>query len=134
MPGTEGVQAAVIAIANGTSDEVAVWKNNTGAPVTVTKVGYTPDTAVTGNTTNNFTLQAKSKVPAGTAAANVSAVKIYGTGVDIAQFVEDTLVLSTTAADVRIEDGELVTLDKAETGSGLTMPAGIVTIEYQYVG
>lgn len=132
VPGRHPVEAPIAAIANGTSDEILIWRNNTGATVVVKQFGYSPDTAVTGNTTDNFTLQGKVKTAAGGAAANLTSVKTYGTGVDIAQFAEDTLTLSTTVADVEVDDGEAITLDKAETGSGLTLPAGLVSIEFEY--
>jgi len=127
------VQVAVAKIAAGTADEIGIWKNNTGASVKLSKVGYVPDTAVTGATTNNFILQAKSKTAAGAAAHNITSAKTYGTGVNIAQWVEDTLTLSTTAADLNVDDGELVTLAKTETGSGLDLQAGLVTLEYKHI-
>ena len=133
LPGTIGIQEGVKTIALGTADELIVWRNNTGATLKVTEFGYTPDTAVTGNTTDNFTLRGKVKTAAGAAAANLTAVKTYGTGVNISQFVVDTLTLATTAASLLIDNGELVTLDKAETGSGLALPEGIVTIKGQFV-
>lgn len=133
LPGTVGVQGHIEAIANTVSNEVLVWRNNTGAKVKITKAAYTPDEAVTGNDTNNFTLQFKSKLAAGGANKNITAVKTYDTGTDIAQFAEDTLVLSSTAADLEVDDGQAVTLDKAETGSGLTLPAGLATLEFQFI-
>lgn len=133
LPGTYAVQAALATIALGTADEVAVWKNDTGATVKITAAGYLPDTAVTGNTTNNFTLQMKSKTAAGAAAHNITAVKTYGTGVNMTQWVKDALTLSTTAADLLVDNGETVTLDKAETGSGLALPAGLAVLNYQFV-
>jgi hypothetical protein len=132
--GTQSAQQKVLTLANGTADEVAVWRNDSGAAVNVTGVRYTPDTAVTGDATNNFALQLKSKTAAGAAAHNVTAVKTYAAGVDMTQWVADALVLSTTAADLRVEDGEVLTLDKTENGTGLTLPEGVVEVDYQFAG
>lgn len=133
LPGTVGVQGHIETIATGTANEVLVWRNNTGAKVKITKAAFTPDEAVTGAATNNFSLQFKSKLAAGGANKNITAVRTYASGTDIAQFAEDSLVLSTTAADLEVDDGEAVTLDKAINGSGLVLPAGIATLEFQFI-
>lgn len=134
LGGTYEVQAVVETITATNDNEVMVWKNNTGAPVKITKAGFVPEAALSGADTNNMTLQFKSKTAAGVAAANVTAVKTYDSGTDLVAFSEDALVLSTTAADLRIEDGESVTLDKAENGTGAALPAGIATLTYQFDG
>ena len=73
-----------------------------------------------------------SRVVAGTAKLNVTAARTYASGTDIAQFAEDSLVLSTTAADLLILDGECIILQKTENGTGLALPAGIATVEYRF--
>lgn len=133
LPGDVGFQMAIDAIAKGTSDEIAVWRNNTGATLQVTELAYTPDTAVTGATTDNFILQGKSLTAAGAAAHNITSAKTYGLGVDITQWVKDALTLSTTAANILVADGELVMLSKTETGAGLALPAGLVTVKGRFV-
>ena len=119
-------------IALGTSDEIVIWVNETGAPVKVTEVSVTPDTAVTGNTTNNLTLQAKVKTALGAAHANLTAVKTYATGTDLTAFAKDTLVMSASADD-EVDEGQIVTIDKAETGTGLPLPAGVFTLKYRFI-
>lgn len=132
IPGTQERQAAVIAIALGTADEVLVWMNNTGAPVNIKQAGFIPDEAHTGAATNNMALQFKSKTAAGAAKKNITAVKTYASGTDMTKFVKDALVVSTTAADVIVLDGESVTLDKTENGTGLGLPAGLAVLEFKY--
>ena len=132
LGGDHPISQAIASLANGTSDEVAVWINDTGATVTITKCGYVPDTAVTGNTTNNFILQFRDKGTDGTGTTGITSAKTYGTGVDMTIFNEDTLTLSTTAADLTITNGSMVALNKTETGSGLTLPAGIATLTYKF--
>ncbi len=133
LGGTVSVQAATVAIGATTSDEVAVWTNNTGQKVRVTGFGFLPETAVTGAATNNMALQARNKGTAGTGTTGITAVKTYASGVDIAAFVEDALVLATTLTDRDVDINETVALDKTENGTGLALPAGIATITYQYI-
>ena len=133
LPGTEGVQAAIIAQTINVEDKLLVWRNNTGAKVKITKAAFTPDETLTGAATNSVSLQFQSRLAAGGASKNITAVKDYVSGVNIAQFVEDSLVLSTTAADLEVSDGELVILDVLMPGTGLALPAGLATLEYQYI-
>ncbi len=133
LSGAEGVGGHIEAIGATTSNEVEVWRNNTGAKVKITKASFSPDETLTGAATNNLTLQFKSKLAAGGVNKNITAIKTYASGVDIAQFAEDSLVLSTTAADLEVDNGQLVTLDKAENGTGLALPAGKATLEYQFI-
>lgn len=132
LSGNQSVSGYILTLGATTLNEQFVWKNNTGARVTITKAAYVPDTAVSGVDTNNMALQFKVKSAAGAVVTNLTAVKTYSSGVDIAQFAEDALVLSTTAADLIIENGESVTLDKTENGTGLALPAGHATLTYKF--
>ena len=58
--------------------------------------------------------------------------KKYGTGVDLVAFKPDALVLSATLTERDIDVGEVVALNKTEDGTGLALPEGIVTLEFQY--
>ncbi len=132
LPGTYTTTVAIPSIALGTSGEQVVWTNKLGATVRITAVTYTPEAAVTGNTTNNLTLQLRNKGLLGSSTTAVTAVKTYATGTDLTAFLADALVISTTAANLDIDVNETVALNKAETGSGLILPEGVVTLEYQY--
>lgn len=132
VPGRHERNVPIAAIGAGTADEIAIWRNNTGKTVVVKQFGYTPDTAVTGAATDYMALQAKVLTAAGAAAADLSDAKTYLAAVNITQWVEDTLTLSTTAADVEIDDGELLMLAKTENASGLALPAGVVSFEFEY--
>lgn len=130
--GDHSIQAVVNAIANTVSDEVVIWVNDTDATVKITEAAYTPDAAVTGDDTNNLTLQIRNKELVGVGTVGVTAIKTYSSGVDIIAFDKDALVLSTTDADLLVDAGEVLTLNKAETGTGLTMPQGVVNLTYQF--
>ena len=132
LGGNHSASGYILTLAATVTDEQFVWKNNTGARVTITKAGYVPDTAVTGAATNNMALQFKVKSAAGAAVTTLTAVKTYANTVDIAQFAEDALVLTTTVAALIIEAGESVTLEKTENGTGLALPAGHATLTYKF--
>ena len=132
MGGTDSVQVAVPTVALGSDDDQVVWLNKTGAKVRLTAVTYTPETAVTGNDTNNLKLQLRNKGLLGVGAVAVTAVKEYDTGTDLVAFKPDDIPLSATLADRDVDVGEVVALDKTETGSGLPLPEGVLTLEFQY--
>lgn len=133
LPGVHIASTNVNTIALGSDDDQVVWHNKTGHAVAIEEVVYTPDTDVTGNTTNTLILQLLSRLSTGAAGQNVTATKTYITGTDLTAFVADSLVVSTTAADVRVEDEECLVLQKTEAGTGLALPAGVVTITYVYI-
>lgn len=131
--GVHPAQGSTITLAANTEDKLLVWRNNTGSKVKIGKAAFTPDETLTGADTNSVSLQFQSRLAAGGASKNITAVKAYTSGVDIAQFVEDALVLSTTAADLEVDDGELVILDVTMPGTGLALPAGLATLEFEFI-
>lgn len=133
-PGAHIASNQVRTIALGTDDDQVVWHNKTGGAVNITGAFVTPETAVTGDTTNTLILRLLSRLATGAAGKNVSDLKPYITGTDLTAFVADALVLSTVAADLRVEDGEALVLQKTEDGTGLALPASVVTVTYEFIG
>lgn len=133
LPGAHVAHTNVNTVALGSDDDQVVWQNKTGYPVNVIEVVYTPDTDVTGNDDNSLLLRLLNRLVTGGAASNVTALKDYATGVDLTAFVASVLVVSTTAADTRIEDEECLILQKTEDGTGLALPAGVVTVVYEFI-
>ncbi len=133
LPGDHSAQTHIELVANGTSDEVAIWVNDTDANVEITEAAYTPDAAVTGDDTNNFTLQVKNKGTDGTGTTGVTDIKTYNVASGgIAAFDKNSLVLSSTAANLLVAPGEVLSLDKAENGSGDTMEQGVFNLTYKF--
>ena len=95
---------------------------------TVTAVEVLFDDAVTGAETNNFGLRLRNK---GTTAAGTDdiATKTYEDGVDAAKHVNSALTLD--ADEVTVADGEALCLQRFVNGTGMTSPAGVVTISYK---
>jgi hypothetical protein len=130
IPGPQPHSAHVELVALGTADEKIVFR----APFKckITRASFIPDAAVTGDNTNNFILQLRNKELDGTGTVAVTAAKTYATGVDIAAFDEDSLGAIQTASDADIlEEGEVLALNKTETGAGLELPQGQIYIEYE---
>ncbi len=133
LPGTYSKEVANPKVAAGTADTLSVWKNKTGATVKITGVGFVPDTAITGDDTNYMTLKLINKELNGAGTVEVTAAKSYTSGVDVTNFTEDSLTLSTTAANLLVDNGEVLALDKAEAAAGMDLPAGIIVLTFQYV-
>lgn len=110
----------------GTADEFTVGIVPFRA--TVTEVTFTPDAAITGNDTNNFSAQLRNR---GAAAAGTTdiATLAFASGVDGVAFVPETITLSAAAADLNVAEGDVLTLEKVNAGTGLAMPAGLVTVK-----
>lgn len=98
--------------------------------LTVTSVRWVPQAAVTGAATNNFAIAAQNRGAAGTATTAITATKTYASGTDAVAFVPETLTLSTTAANLNVDEGHVVALDRSVNGDGLASPEGVVEVEY----
>jgi len=99
----------------------------------VTAVKWIPDAAVSGADTNNFSLTTRNEGSDGTGTTAVTSAKTYASGTDSVAQTPESLTLSTTAADLLIDSGEVLSLVRAVNGTGLASPAGAVQAEYQHV-
>lgn len=126
--GPHQFETRVATVALGSDGEQVVWKNNTGRSATLREAGIVPEASVTGNTTNTLILQLRNKGLLGVGVVALTALKPYITGTDLVAFKPDALVISTTAADLIILNGEVVALNKTEDGTGLALPISLVTI------
>lgn len=132
LHGEHFAQARVLTIALGTDDEQMIWKNQSGRTVKVTTVTFTPDEAHTGAATNNMTLGVLNRGLAGLGTAVVAPFKEYASGVNLVKYAPDDIPVSAVAADVLVDDGEALSFDKVESGTGLAMPDGLVTISFEF--
>ena len=132
MAGPHSLILNVKTVALGANDELVLMTNRSGAKMGILSVQYTPDTAVTGNDTNNLKLQVRNKGTAGSGTTAVTTIKEYDTGVDLVAFKGDALTMSSTDADTKLDIDETLSLNKTETGSGLALPAGQVQITFEY--
>lgn len=95
----------------------------------ITAVKWVPATAITANGTNYFTLTLRNRGAAGAGAA-LPASRSYAATNSVAA-VAEAMTLSATAADLNVAAGDVLTVEKLVTGTGLAMPDGVVQIHAQ---
>lgn len=94
----------------------------------ITGVKWVPAAAVTANGTNYFTLTLRNRTTG--AGAALPAQRSYAATNSVA-FVAEAMTLSATAADLNIAAGDVLTIEKLVTASGLAMPDGTVQVHAQ---
>lgn len=125
-----GDHVFVIAVAGqgtaGTADEFTGFVAPFNLKITVVK--WIPSAAITANGTNYFTLTLRNRTTgAGTA---VPASRSYAATNSVA-VVAEAMTLSSTAADLNVAAGDVLTVEKLVTASGLAMPKGTVQVHAQ---
>lgn len=108
----------------GTADEFIVF----AAPFAgrVVRVQWVPEAAVTANGTNYFTLRVRNRGGAGT--GNVEMATRSYAATNSTAFVAETATLHATEANRRFASGDVITVEKVNTGTGLIMPPGVVIL------
>lgn len=127
LPGTHRLHIDVAGQATaGTVDEFA----GIVVPFNCKVVGayYTPKSVVTGAATNYFTGTVRNRGAAGAGTAQPASLA-FSNGVNAPAFQATALTLSATAADLNLSAGDVLTVEKLVTGTGLAMPAGRVTVD-----
>lgn len=132
IPGRHEEQMRIAVVALGTSENFALWFNNSGKTVRVKKVTFVPDDAHSGAATNNMILSATNRGVDGLG-STVIATKTYISGVDLVAFLGDDITLSTTEANTEVPDLASISFDKGESGTGLASPAGVAILEFEYI-
>jgi len=111
----------------GTADE---WS---GPPcpfrARITAVEWVPSAAVTADGTNYATLGLRNRGTAG-AGSVLPATRAYSS-VNSVAFVTESMTLSGTSANLDLADGDVLTVQKVNTGTGLAIPDGIVRVYVQ---
>jgi hypothetical protein len=97
--------------------------------LTITAVKWVPAAAIVANVTNFFTLTLRNRGAAGAGAA-LPAQRSYA-AVNSSANVSENVTLSGTAADLLVAAGDVLTVEKLVTGTGLAMPDGTVQIHAQ---
>lgn len=113
----------------GTADEFI----GAVAPVRgrVVLVEWVPKAAVTANATNYFDLRVRNRTT-GAGATNIATRSYVAT--NSVAFTKETsgvtanFALNVTPANLIVAKGDTLTVEKVNTGTGLAMPAGVVTI------
>ena len=107
----------------GTADEFSGFV----APfdLKITAVKWIPAAAVAADGSNYFTLNLRNRTTG--AGAALAASRSYVATNSVA-FVAEAMTLSGTAADKLVAEGDLLTVSKVNTGTGLAMPDGVVQV------
>jgi uncharacterized protein YjdB len=108
-----------------TDDEVVAFV----APfnLTITGVDWTPDAAVTANGTNYSAVSVRNR-KADSSGSVLPASRSYA-ATNSAARVKEAMTLSSTAADLNVAAGDVITLQRIHTASGVIVPAGVVEIK-----
>ena len=95
----------------------------------ITAVEFIPSAAITGVNSNYFTLNIRNRTTgAGTA---IPAALAFVSGTDGVASTPKTITLSSTAADLLVAADDVITAEKAVTGTGLACPPGLVVVHFK---
>lgn len=95
----------------------------------ITAVEFVASAAVTGAATNNFGINVRNRATgAGTA---VPAAITFANGTNAVAQTPLALTLSGTAADLNVNAGDVITVEKVVNGTGLACPDGSIVVHLQ---
>lgn len=95
----------------------------------ITAVEFIASAAITGANTNYFTLNVRNRTTgAGTV---IPAALAFTSGIDAVAQTPKTITLSGTAANLAVAEGDVITVEKAVTGTGLACPDGEVVVHFK---
>lgn len=95
---------------------------------TVTGIYVVPTADVTGHTTDNATVTVLNKAQDGNGTTEVASLALAN-GVNMTDFNETAVTLSTTAASLDLAEGDVLSFAIAKAGSGLVTPSLTVGVK-----
>jgi hypothetical protein len=122
---TISLQSAMAAA--GTDDEFVLGTLPVNATITAAK--WVPAAAVTANGTNFSILSVRNR-KADASGTALPATRSYAATNSVA-FVPESMTLSGTAADLSCAAGDVLTVQRIHTASGVVIPAGRVEVSYK---
>lgn len=99
--------------------------------MTILAVNYVPDAAITANATNYTTVNIVDR-GAVDGQDQVIATRSFAATADSALEVDATLALSGTPANLQINAGDVITVQRAHSGTGLALPGALVEVLAEY--
>lgn len=130
LPGPQTARvrfAAAMAAATTDDETVAFIVPAAATGIKITGVKWTPDAAVTANGTN-FTIVSVRNRTTG-AGATLVATRSYAATNSVA-YVSEAMTMSATAADALCAAGDVITVQRIHTATGVVVPAGSIEITY----
>lgn len=121
------------AAADATLDEAMGGSpyRRSGRTGTVTAVRYYPDAAIVGADTNSLTLSLLNGGNDGTGTTSVATLALVAAAGTKNKLVDFALTLSGTAANLDIDDEDVLIWRSEKVGTGLLDPGGIVEVDIQ---
>ena len=120
------VRHATDAAANTNTTAVHFWNNESGRTYQVKSVTFTPDATLTAHSSNYATVTAEKEDGAAGGKATVAALATTTT--DWAIGVPVTITLSSTAANLIIDDDAVLDYKIVKAGTGVAVPAGVIAV------
>ncbi len=122
--------ATVVAIASPTAT-VSYPIFAAPVPAKVTSVSFTPQTAVTGDTTNTVHLNVLNAGAAGSGTTEVGNLDLI-TSTDLVAFNDTNIPFNATylSPGVNLAEGDVLVLQRAKVGNALDMPLLNVRVEW----
>jgi hypothetical protein len=118
--------------AAGTDDEFVIFKagdtNKTPTGIQLVSATWTPLAAVTANGTNYGVLSVRNRGAAGAGTA-LPFTRSYIATNSVA-FTPEAMTVSGTAADLVVANGDVLTVQRLHTASGVVIPAGLLVVTY----
>jgi hypothetical protein len=125
LPGDLPIGTHFPGAAAATAIEVALFRAPFAARITA--VELIVSATVTGQATNFFTLNVRNRKTG--VATTVPGTLAFSTGAVVATASTPLVIpLSATAADLLLAVGDVVTAEKAVTGTGLLLPPGLLVV------
>ena len=134
LSGIHTIRSTIPGVSLGSDEDRAIWCNPFDARAKVVACRVLPDAAHSGAATNFMELGLVNKLKLGVGAVVVAPQKQYLSGVDLVAFKPDTIPVSATAADVIIDEGEVLAFSKTEGGTGLASPDLVVEVDVEFIG
>lgn len=128
LPGSSAKRITLAAMTGATADdEFAVFVAENA--MKITGVNWVPDAAVTHSGTNYTVLSVRNRKA--DASGSVLPWSRSYVATDSTALVKETGTLSSTASDLLLNAGDVITVQRLHTASGLALPAGVVEILVQ---
>lgn len=131
LAGNHHFQVYLATVALGTPLERVVFTNKSGRRMRLQGASYNQRIALTGDNTNNLVMTVKNKGTAGTGTTSMATLTM-ATGVDFVANVDKALTVSTTTANQYLAADEAVSFHKTETGTGLALTEGVLTLLFTF--
>lgn len=112
----------------GTADETVIGRVPFKSKVVAAYV--VPKTTITGAATHNITITVRNRKADDTGTA-VPASLNFDNAINAAARIPKALTLSATAADLLLEEGDVITSEKLIVGNGIAEPAGTIVVVLQ---